>query len=200
MKRLTPGRKLNRPRDLVEPVSAAHEGAAIPFSPNTPQRRRTTIPACRRGRHNLCVTAQNRPKLTIFDHPKRTIPSAQLHFRRNTRQILFSPRPHPGEPPSTTGQPTAVQDRPELTKPDHPDRTISSAQQYFRQNTPENFFVTDHPTERTLDPQPTVRQAPYAINHNRTDPNTAERPNAACSALSSTSDEARPKFSAPRTL
>ena len=39
-----------------------------------------------------------------------------------------------------------VQNQPELTKIDHSNRTISSAQRFFQRNAPEKFFRSNHPT------------------------------------------------------
>ena len=47
---------------------------------------------------------------------------------------------------------TTVQNQPELTKINHPKRTISSAQRVFRRNTPENLFRSNHPTAKHTRP------------------------------------------------
>ena len=174
MKWLNRNPRLYRRDDPVPLASTAHERAPTRFSPNTPPRTTTVTATCRRSPHDLNVAAQNRTKLTTFDHPNRTISSAQRHFRGNAPQNLFSPRPRRGKGPSATGRPSTVQPRPGLTKPDHPDHTISSAQQYFSPNSPQNFSALTTQPRSSLDPWPAVRRTPIARDQDRTKPNKAE--------------------------
>ncbi len=166
--------KLYQRDDPVAPGSTAHERAATPLFPNTPPRTTTVTATCRRSPHDLSVTAQNRAKLTIFDHPQRTISSAQRHFRRKPRKILFSPQTRLGEAPFATGRPSTDQPRPGLTKPDHPDHTISSAQRHFSPDSPRNFFDLTTQPKNSIEPRPAVRRAPIAVEQHRTNPNKAE--------------------------
>ena len=61
---------------------------------------------------------------------------------------------------------------PKPTKINHPKRTISSAQQYFRRNAPENFFRPNHPTTNLT--QPPTGRSPGA-DHRRTGSNRTEQ-------------------------
>ena len=89
MKWLNPEQKLYQRDDPVAPGSTAHERAATPLSPNTPPRTRMANPACQQTRRDFSITAQNRPKLSIFDHLNRTISSAQRYFSPDSPQNFF---------------------------------------------------------------------------------------------------------------
>jgi len=66
---------------------------------------------------------------------------------------------------------TTGQNQPELTKINHPNRTISSAQQFFQRNAPEKFFRSNHPTAKLI--RPPVDRSP-GTDHFGTGSNNTE--------------------------
>ena len=74
--------------------------------------------------------------------------------------------------------------RPKPTKINHPNRTVSSAQRFFRRSAPEKFFRANHPDAKLTRPPDDRSPNP---KRSRTRSNTTERPNARSSALSGTS-------------
>ena len=164
MKRLTPDPELYRPDDLVRPPSTADEHAATPRVPNTRPHRPTLTAVPLRGRHNSTIphpkptkTSQNRPPQTHDLQRTASLPP------KPARESFFR-RPHPGDAPSATTRPSTIRNRQKLIKIDHPERTISSAQQDIRRNTPEKFFSP----RRSLVDTWTVRPTRNAAEQNRT--------------------------------
>lgn len=128
--------------------------------------------------HPLCARLRRRVRLRDCNGrpPRPFTPLAVYGCQTNAEPTV-----------ATTGRPLDVQNQPESTKIDHPNRTNSSAQRFLRRNAPENFFGANHPDAKLTRPRKTVRQAPITVEQDRTGPNTTERPNARSSALSGTS-------------
>lgn len=183
MNRLASAPQMNRLADLVRLASTADHHAKIPFAANAPQPGTMLTFACRPRRRHSNTTVQNQPELTKINHPKRTISSAQRFFQRNVPEKFFRSN-HP-----TTKLTRPVNNRswsPERRRTGSnrteqhrtPERTISSAHQYFSPNAPENSSGTEHQTAGVTGPQvaPSAdlqrrRAGSNAIERNRTQPN-----------------------------
>ena len=177
--------QINRLADLVRLASTADHHAKIPFAANAPQPGTMLTFACRPRRRHSNTTVQNQPELTKINHPKRTISSAQRFFQRNAPEKFFRSNHPTTQPPNheahSTGERPFVEPRTPSNRTEQrrtPNRTISSAHQYFSTNARENSSGTEHQTAGVTGPQvaPSAdlqrrRAGSNAIERNRTAPN-----------------------------